>query len=109
MTIEGAIGVAVRDCFFDAVGGNAVLLNKYAKNNTISGNRISFPGESGVVATGVSNMIDGTSDTFPSFNLVEGNWIHDIGIFGKEVSCYFQSVSGRNIIKDNVCYNVREL
>lgn len=30
---------------------------------------------------------------------------HDIGSFGKETSCYFQAVSGRNVIADNVCYN----
>ena len=31
--------------------------------------------------------------------------MHDIGTFGKQVSCYFQAVSGRNSILDNVCYN----
>jgi hypothetical protein len=105
VTVEGAVGVGVSNCFFDSVGGNGVLLSNYAKNSTISGNRISFPGESGVVSLGSSNMIDGTGDSFPSLNTISGNWIHDIGIFGKEVSCYFQSVSGRNTIKDNVCYN----
>jgi hypothetical protein len=83
VTVEGAVGVTVSDCFFDSVGGNGVLLNNYAKNNTIARNRISFPGDSGVVATGSSNMVDGTGDTYPSFNLVENNWIHDIGIYGK--------------------------
>ena len=87
--MRGAADVVVEGCHLDRCGGNGFLLSGWAKNNTIRGNRISFPGESGVVALGVSELIDGTAGTFPEKNAVENNWIHDIGVLGKEVSCYF--------------------
>ena len=49
--------------------------------------------------SGVSNMADGT---YAAFNTIANNWMHDIGTYGKQVSCYFQAVSGRNSILDNV-------
>jgi hypothetical protein len=36
--------ITISNCFFDSVGGNGVLLNNFAKNNTITGNHIAFPG-----------------------------------------------------------------
>ena len=86
-------------------GGNAIGLFDKAKNNSVSGNRCGFPGDSCVVAVGSSNLIDGTVDTYPSDNVIAGNWFHDIGVFGKETSCYFQAIAGQNSILDNVCYN----
>jgi hypothetical protein len=31
--------------------------------------------------------------------------MHDLGVFGKETSCYFQAVAGQNVVADNICYN----
>lgn len=91
--------------FFDSVGGNGVFLSRYVKNCTIAHNRFAFPGDSAVASVGVSNLVDGTADTFPSFNTIAHNWMHDIGTLGKQTSCYFQAISGRNNISSNVCYN----
>jgi hypothetical protein len=77
--VQDAENIAVADSFFDSVGGNAVLLSRHAVNCTVSGNRISFPGDSGIVLLGISNMADGTAPTFPAANTIENNFIHDIG------------------------------
>lgn len=103
--IEDAENVAIADSFFDSVGGNGVLLSRHASNCSITGNRVSFPGDSAVVVLGVSNMADGTAPTFPTANVVANNFVHDIGSFGKEVSCFFQAVAGANVIRDNICLN----
>jgi len=103
--IENAEGIAITDSFFDSVGGNAVLLSRHALNCTVTRNRVSFPGDSGVVLLGISNMADGTAPTFPMGNLIENNFVHDIGSFGKEVSCYFQAVAGGNTVRGNICLN----
>jgi len=31
--------------------------------------------------------------------------MHEIGVFGKQTSCYIQSLAYRTTLKDNVCYN----
>lgn len=105
VTLEQATDIAVTANYFDSVGGNAVGLFNKAKRNSISGNRCSFPGDSCIVSIGSSNLVDGTADTYPSDNHIANNWMHDVGVFGKETSCYFQAVSGQNTIEDNVCYN----
>ena len=103
--IENAESVEVADSFFDSVGGNGVFLSKYARNCTIIGNRFAFPGDSAVASVGVSNLADGTAQTYPAFNTISHNWMHDIGTYGKQTSCYFQAVSGRNLVINNTCYN----
>lgn len=127
--IENAEGIAIEDSYFDSVGafgwrlpgsftfclltrgvdavpgGNGVFLSKYARNCTVTGNRFGFPGDSAVASVGVSNMADGTAETYPAFNTIANNWMHDIGTLGKQTSCYFQAVSGRNVIENNTCYN----
>lgn len=103
--IENAENIGIANSWFDSVGGNGVALSKHAANCTIKGNRFSFPGDSGVVMIGVSNMADGTADTNPVENVIESNWFHDIGSFGKQISCVFQAVSGRNTIRNNICVN----
>jgi hypothetical protein len=31
--------------------------------------------------------------------------MHEIGIYGKQTSCYFQALGKANTLKDNLCYN----
>jgi hypothetical protein len=76
--IENAEHIEVSDSFFDSVGGNGVFLSKYARNCTVAGNRFAFPGDSAVASVGISNLADGTAQTYPAFNTVANNWMHDI-------------------------------
>ena len=34
-----------------------------------------------------------------------GNLMHDIGVYGKETSCYMQAVTALATVRNNVCYN----
>ena len=76
--IENAEHIEISDSFFDSVGGNGVFLSKYARNCTVTGNRFAFPGDSAVASVGVSDLADGTAQTYPAFNTIANNWMHDI-------------------------------
>ena len=47
----------------------------------------------------------GTAPTFPKDNLIANNHMHEIGVYGKQTSCYFQALGQHNTVKDNLCYN----
>eukprot|EP01048_Picozoa_sp_COSAG05_P010669 COSAG05_NODE_954_length_6442_cov_451.572915_7_plen_59_part_00 len=47
----------------------------------------------------------GAAPTFPNRILIAHNHIHEIGIFGKQTSCYFSALSANITLKDNACYN----
>ena len=105
VVIENAEHVIVSGCHFDRVGGNGLLLSRHVANATISHNRFGFPGESAIISLGVSNLIDGTAPTFPINNSIHNNWMHDVGVNGKETSCYMQAVTGGTYLANNTCVN----
>lgn len=120
--IEGASHCSVKNCFFDAVGGNAVFINNYAESIEVSGNVISECGESAVCLVGKSHLNfedsykcefcgadhpwswDNPSLEIPSNCLIDNNLIHDIGVFGKQVAGVFLSIAKSNTISHNHIY-----
>jgi len=114
--IEGATNCIVKNCFFDAVGGNAVFINNYAESIEVSGNIITECGESAVCIVGKSHLNfegsyickfcgadhpwswDQPSEEIPSNCLIDNNLIHDIGVFGKQVAGVFLSIAKSNTI-----------
>ena len=95
----------VEHCVFSNTGGNALYLNRFNRNTTIFENEFSLLGDSAIASVGYSNFADATEGDFPHYNTVEGNHIHDIGIYGKQTSGYFQTLSAHNTIRGNVMYN----
>jgi len=103
--IENAHDITLSNNLFDQVGGNALFLSNYVENSTIIYNEFVWPGDSAVAAVGSSQAIDGTHNTQPVNNLIVNNHMHEIGVFGKQTSCYIQSLAYKTTLKDNVCYN----
>eukprot|EP00118_Oscarella_pearsei_P004070 m.16912 g.16912 ORF g.16912 m.16912 type:complete len:817 (+) comp27198_c0_seq1:101-2551(+) len=103
--ITGAERVRVEDCVFDQPGGNGVFLSNYVRNSTISGCEFYACGDSAIVSAGSTDLMNGTLGTYPAYNVIERNHIHEIGIFGKQTSGYFKAVARRNVIRENVMYN----
>jgi Right handed beta helix region len=104
--IEGAEHCSVDQCFFDAVGGNAVFVNDYNRHIRIYGNRITEAGDSAICLVGSERRIQGTNRPLPTENTISNNLIHDCGIFGKQIAGVFVSVSEKNVISHNVIYNL---
>ena len=98
-------GVEVSDSVFDQVGGNGVLLSNAVNQSLVAGNEFVNCGDSAVVSVGSSDGIDGTAQTYPRGNVIKQNHMHEIGIFGKQTSCYFQALGQNNTLADNLCYN----
>lgn len=106
LTMEGTEYCSVKNCFFNAVGGNAIVYSDYNRYNEISGCHINDIGSSGVVFTGDPkavrsalfryeqfndpNSVDQTpgpkTGNYPADCLVYNNLIENIGCVEKQVA-----------------------
>ena len=102
---DGAERIAVVDCTFDQPGGNGVLFSRYVRNSTVSGCEFYACGDSAVALVGATDLMNGTAGSYPAYNTIERNHIHDIGIFGKQTSGYFKGIARANVVRENVIYN----
>ncbi len=122
--LEGAEDCAIEECFFDAVGGNAVFINNHNRRIKLYGNRFSDIGESAICLAGKSN-IDATkvwtcplcgdkrmwdyfpdSKDYPAECLISNNLIHNIGVFGKQSAGVFIAMSMKNTISHNHIHHI---
>ncbi len=104
--LEGTRDCAIRDCFFDAAGGNAVFLNNYNRGARVSGCRFTEAGESAVCLVGTLDITVGTQRHFPYECVVENNLIHDCGVFGKQVAGVYLSRAKRITVAHNEIYDM---
>ena len=103
---DGACDCAVRNCWFDAVGGNAVFVNNYNRNVTVSGCKFTGTGESAVCLVGTLGLTNGTRRSFPYECTVSNNLVHDCGVFGKQVAGVYISRAKRITAAHNTIYNM---
>eukprot|EP00658_Telonema_sp_P-2_P062380 TRINITY_DN51040_c0_g1_i2.p1 TRINITY_DN51040_c0_g1~~TRINITY_DN51040_c0_g1_i2.p1 ORF type:complete len:398 (-),score=92.79 TRINITY_DN51040_c0_g1_i2:286-1479(-) len=103
--IVDSSNVTITGCTFDQVGGNGVLLSNNVVNSLVEETEFVRTGDSAVVAVGNSEAIVGVERTFPRGTVIRRNHMHEIGIYGKQTSCYFQSKSSGTVFEDNLCYN----
>ena len=103
--VEGAENVVVENCLFDSPGGNGIFLSNYVRDAVIEGNEFVWVGDNAIVAVGTADLIDGTIGNQPRGTLVIGNLVHEIGIYGKQVCAYVQSVACQTHLIGNVFFN----
>ena len=77
---------------------------------SVSDSEFFSTGDSAVVAYGAIDFETGSAlgtytRGYPSGLTIQRNLMHEIGVWGKQTSCFFQGVSGRNDFVDNVCMN----
>ena len=65
--MEGAESCQVNACYFNHVGGNAVFLSNYNRNNKISGCHIAYAGASGVCFVGDPKAVRSPSFEYGQF------------------------------------------
>ena len=63
--LEGAKNCLVKDCCFDAVGGNAIFMNGYNRGNKITGCTFLEAGDSAICFVGHSETTVGSQKRFP--------------------------------------------
>jgi len=103
--VEGAKQVLVQNCLFDSPGGNGLFLSNYVRDAVVEGNEFVWVGDNAIVAVGSAELIDGTNGNQPRGTQVLGNLVHEIGIFGKQVCAYVQSVACQTKLAGNVFFN----
>ena len=106
---------------FTRLDGNGIFMFDYNRNITITNNEFEWIGDSCIASWGNTEGIsfpstngediaqvgaDGTKGTQPRFNTISYNYAHDLGIWEKQSSFYFQSVSCCNDIYNNIVYNI---
>jgi hypothetical protein len=106
ITLQGAHHCTIQDCFFDAVGGNAVFMNEHNRNNLVSGCKITESGDSAVCFVGSLERTVGTRRNFPYECSAVNNLIHDCGVFGKQIAGVYISRAKRIRVAHNEIYNM---
>lgn len=103
---KGVERVKIDYNLFQGIGGNAVLIHGYSRNTVIDHNEMVWIGDSGVVMIGEFSGID-THDGYQPFDTtISYNLIHEIGIWGKQVSPIIQALTARSTIIGNILFNV---
>eukprot|EP01083_Nonionella_stella_P053420 141314_1 len=120
--IIGAENVTVSDNLFSRCDGNAVFIFNYNRNISVTHNEFVWIGDSCIVSWGSTEGIDfpeldaknvryagmgidGTGGNQPRFLNISYNIAHEIGIFEKQSSLYFQAKSCQNYVSHNIFYN----
>eukprot|EP00475_Leptophrys_vorax_P015852 TRINITY_DN2221_c0_g2_i1.p1 TRINITY_DN2221_c0_g2~~TRINITY_DN2221_c0_g2_i1.p1 ORF type:complete len:787 (-),score=214.49 TRINITY_DN2221_c0_g2_i1:1749-4109(-) len=112
--LEGTSGAVIDNCAFFRLDGNALMISGYNSEFTLSNSIFSWIGDSAVAQWGYTDELsdggvhgyDGVSNTQqPRGSLIENNFIHEVGIFEKQSSFYFQAKSCQNTIRGNVMFN----
>jgi len=124
--MEGAEKCKVTNCYFNAVGGNAIYFSNYNRNNEVSGCIISYAGASAVSFVGDPNAVRSPSfeynefvpyknmdlvpgpktNNFPAKCLVYDNLIHNIGYTEKQSTGVQISMSQEITVSHNTIYDV---
>ena len=124
--MERAADCTISDCYFHSLGGNAVMLSRYNKHVTISDSHFTDIGASAICVIGDTSavrsptfqydryvpfhQIDRTpgpkTDSYPSDCYIEGNLIHHIGLYEKQVAGVELSMCQYIRVSHNSIYDV---
>ena len=104
--LQGTRNCAIRNCWFDAVGGNAVFVNQYNRNAVVSGCKFTEAGDSAITFVGAMELTSGSQRAFPYECQARDNLVHDCGVFGKQTAGVYISRAKRITVAHNLIYNM---
>ena len=122
ITIVGSEAVTVDGCLLTRLDGNAIFIGGYNRNLSITNNEISFIGDGAMAAWGDTSAAlnangsktvpggfkvgpDGRGGEQPRGTLVADNIVHEIGLWQKQSSLWFQAVTAQTTLRNNIFYN----
>lgn len=103
---EGTRNCSIENCWFDAVGGNAVFVNRYNREFSITGCTFTETGDSAICFVGDFEKTNGTQLAFPYACQAHNNLIHNCGFFGKQIAGVYISRAKRIKASHNLIYNM---
>jgi hypothetical protein len=103
---EGTRSCSVQDCWFDAVGGNAIFVNNFNREFAVRGCKFTETGDSAICFVGDLEQTSGTQRCFPYECEASDNLIHDCGFYGKQIAGVYISRAKRITAAHNLIYNM---
>ncbi|MBS1576008.1 MAG: PDZ domain-containing protein [Bacteroidetes bacterium] len=123
--LDGTENISISDCIFHELGGNAIFLSNYNKNDTITRNHIYNIGASAIAFVGNAsavrspsfryeefvpwNEMDYTpgpqSNNYTQYCVAENNLIHSIGQIEKQVAGVQIEMASHINVVHNTIYN----
>lgn len=108
--VQGTVGLLIEDCVFSRLDGNAVMLSGYHRNATIQRNEFVWLGSTAIAQWGNTEGVpevpgegwDGTGGDQPRGTNILFNFAHELGIWEKQSSFYFQAKSAANNLIGNM-------
>ena len=104
--VDGARHCSIQDCWFDAVGGNAVFINDYNRDVAVSGCKFTETGDSAICFVGDLEKTTGTQRAFPYECKAHNNLIFNCGVFGKQIAGVYISRAKRITASHNLIHDM---
>lgn len=109
---EGTTGTVVESCLFSRLDGNALMLSGFNREAVIQDNEFVWIGDSAIASWGYTSGTevygfgwDGTDGNQPRGTQIVGNFVHELGIWEKQSSFYFQAKTCQTHIERNIFFN----
>ncbi|XP_065179510.1 uncharacterized protein LOC135809986 [Sycon ciliatum] len=111
--LEGTEHVMFDSCIFERLDGIGVMISGYNRYATVTRSEFVWIGDSAIASWGYTSGVpkvpgvgwDGTDGNHPRYNQITYNLVHELGIWEKQSSFYFQAKSCMNNIRGNIHYN----
>lgn len=100
--VENAHNITLERCRFNQTGGNAVVFSASVTDSAVRDSLFTRIGDSAIVLLGVAQVDVGVAPTYPNRNTVSGNHVFNYGVYGKQVSAFFQALSANTTVRSNV-------
>jgi hypothetical protein len=81
------------------------MFSNHVVGSSVTDSEFHWTGDSAVAFLGSTISIDGSAPTYPNHCTVARNHMHEIGVYGKQTSCFATNLAANSTIIDNVCYN----
>jgi hypothetical protein len=109
---EGTEQTLISGCLLTSLDANAVFFSGYNRGAVVTKNEFLGIGETAISQWGYADGspvpgmgFDLTAGNQPRGTQVTSNVVHEVGLYTKQNSFYFQSQSFGNVITDNIAYN----
>ena len=106
--VDGARDVHIEGNHFDQVDGNGIFFSRFVRHCAIRRNAMTDVGDSGILvvgASGVHRTFQATNLNYPAYNTIEQNYVGNVGVWSKQTSAYYKSVTRENYLLDNVFHD----
>ncbi len=123
--MENSENIRIENCAFEDIGGNAIMMSGYQKDNCVSGSDFLHIGATGVLVAGKSSAVRDAStydrdnhktkitdfvpgpatEEYPRNIFVENNYFYDIGTYEKQTAAVCMSVSECITVSKNTVHH----